>query len=118
MYGICGNVIAADKAFRLGAKVWVAQLSGDIGRHGEFWGPSRGGRNITKWAPMNRVGNYRVAWLPPHLRRICGACAFDDRSGAEREAERVKAAIGMHGDYGATEHPHILDPQTMQRIED
>ena len=68
-YGVVGNVLESDRAFRLGAKVWIAGGTGGEGAYRFEWiGISRGGRIIRKWAPTTRFSNFRAAWIPQHLR--------------------------------------------------
>ena len=64
-YGIVANV-ESDNAFRTGAKVRVLDLQW-IDRV-RCMGVSKSGRQITKIVPLKRLTNFRVAWVPEHLR--------------------------------------------------
>lgn len=66
-YGVVANVVEPDSAFRLGAKAWMRQWHSG-GERAEWAAVSRGGRPITKVAPVTRFGNFRCKWIPEHLR--------------------------------------------------
>lgn len=72
-YGLVANVAKKDPVFRPGAKLWLIQGSG--AETGEWTGLSKGGRRISKWAPYNRMTNYRVKWVPEHLREKVWCCS-------------------------------------------
>lgn len=68
-YGIVANVVETDRVLRTGAKVWL--LGGWNGGGFErvrVRGASRSGRPIEKISPIVRFDNFRVAWMPEHLR--------------------------------------------------
>ncbi|TIT80119.1 MAG: hypothetical protein E5W57_04100 [Mesorhizobium sp.] len=68
-FGLIANVEGVDRIFRMGAKVWLCSGTGGEGWFRfEWWGMSRGGRTLQKWAPTERFTNFRAAWVPPHLR--------------------------------------------------
>lgn len=69
VFGIVANVVYPDRCLRLGAKVWVLDIPGDPDRC-KVRGLSRGGRVVTKWVTARRVGNVRVAFMPPQIRAI------------------------------------------------
>jgi hypothetical protein len=71
-YGIVANVVEIDKVLRRGAKVWLrrAWTGGGYERF-VVVGAARGGRQIEKWTPIVRLDNFRVAWMPEHLRPLC-----------------------------------------------
>ena len=67
-YGIVANVCRIDRCLRLGSK---AYLIGGTGGEGWdrfiWWGMSRGGRMIKKWAATKKFTNFRCAWFPKHI---------------------------------------------------
>lgn len=71
-YGIvCNfhNVTGHDKVFREGGKLWMVYFNGGdpMSRH-EFYGKSRGGRYVRKWASLKNCSNFRSVWVPPRKR--------------------------------------------------
>lgn len=67
-YGIVANIIRTDGHFRTGAKCWITGGAGGQGYDRFVWyGKSRGGRDIFKWAPTHLFQNFRAAWIPPHM---------------------------------------------------
>lgn len=70
MYGIVANVVS-DRILRTGAKVWLLDVNGDA-EHPEVMGLNKSGRMVTKFTNYKRLTNFRVAWIPEHLREhIC-----------------------------------------------
>lgn len=68
-YGVTANVIETDRLLRKGAKVWlIGGWNGGGFERVEVRGASRSGRPIEKMVPIARLGNFRVGWLPEHLR--------------------------------------------------
>lgn len=68
-YGIVANVTEADRLMRANAKCWISGGTGGEGWHRFQWiGLSRSARTIEKWIPTMRMGNFRAAWVPNHLR--------------------------------------------------
>ena len=68
-YGIVANVVETDRLLRKGAKVWLlGGWSGGGFERVTIRGASRSGRQIEKYAPITRFENFRVAWMPEHLR--------------------------------------------------
>ena len=66
MYGIIANVIN-DSVLRTGAKVWIHFCNGDA-EYPNVSGLSRHGRRITKYISYKKLTNFRVAWIPEHMR--------------------------------------------------
>lgn len=68
-FGIVANVIETDRLARTGAKAWLIGGTGGEGWHRFVWHVmTRGSRYIEKWMPTHRMGNFRAAWVPEHLR--------------------------------------------------
>lgn len=68
-FGLIANVAGVDRIFRMGAKVWLCSGTGGEGWFRfEWYGASRSGRPLQKWAPTERFTNFRAAWVPMHLR--------------------------------------------------
>lgn len=75
-YGIIANVLETDRIFRTGAKVWLLTVMNGNFR---WFGMSRGGRNIEKYAPITRFHNFRAAWVPVHMfDRVCWTASRED----------------------------------------
>jgi hypothetical protein len=93
-YGIVANVMEADRAFRLGAKAWLAGGTGGEGWDKFEWiAHSRGSRIIRKWAPSVRFGRFRAAWVPEHLRERVWYMR-----GTREEMEKQAAALNVHAE--------------------
>ena len=68
-YGVVANVMEPDRVLRNGAKVWIMHGWGGGGwERLKVRGLSRGGRTVTKWVPIERLSNFRRAWMPENLR--------------------------------------------------
>jgi hypothetical protein len=101
-YGIIANVLEPDKIFRTGAKVWIAGGTGGEGwTRFEFFGMSRGGRNIRKWAPTVRFHQFRSAWIPDHMRDT--VYYF---TGSSEEMEAIAAQMNDFADSERAAHPN------------
>jgi len=86
MYGIVANVMS-DRVLRTGAKVWIHYCNGDAGCP-VVSGISKGGRAVQKYTHYKRLENFRVAWVPEHMRdRVMWM--WDDRSIAEDRATHL-----------------------------
>ncbi len=67
-FGIVANCIETDRVFRKGAKAWLFGGTGGEGWYRFQWiAKSKGGRNVSKWAPTSRFDGFRAAFIPPHM---------------------------------------------------
>lgn len=96
-YGIIANVLETDRVFRTGAKVWL--LTTQNGR--SIWfGMSRGGRKVQKYAPVHRFHNFRAAWVPVHmLDRVCWR-------GSQADAVIRAAELNTYAEAERAAHPN------------
>ena len=93
-YGIVANSVETDRVFRLGAKAWLCGGTGGEGWDRFRWiAHSRSSRVIEKWAPTERFGNFRAAWIPEHLRERIWYIR-----GSRGEMEKQAAALNVHAD--------------------
>jgi len=88
MYGIVANVLN-DRILRTGAKVWLKDINGDAERQ-LVEGLNKSGRTVEKYIPRKRLGNYRAAWIPEHLRE---GISWKHRFATREEAEKVAADL-------------------------
>lgn len=74
-YGIIANVCKPDRLLKMGSKVWLIGGTGGEGWYKFIWlgRTKKGKRLIKKWAPTNRFCNFRCAWIPEHIRKICNS---------------------------------------------
>ena len=82
-YGIVANVVS-DLTLRIGALVWVLRCNGDNERP-LLSGMSKGGRVVEKYGAYAGLSNFRVKWIPEHMRERV-AWQWDTREAAERSA--------------------------------
>lgn len=107
-YGVVGNVFETDRIFRAGAKVWIAGGTGGEGAYRfEWYGMSRGGRMIRKWAPTIRFHNFRCKWIPEHLREEIWY-----KRGSKEQMEAYAANLNAWSDEMRTEHPNRRPSRT------
>lgn len=96
-YGIIANVLETDRIFRNGAKVWFV---GILNERSRWFGLSRGGRKVEKYAPLHRFHNFRAAWVPVHmLDRVCWR-------GSQGEAVIQAAKLNTLADAERAAHPN------------
>ena len=86
-YGISANVFGPDKVLRTGAKVRIiGGWSGGGFERVRVIGAARNGRQVTKWAPLARLTNFRSQWVTEAQREL-----FDALLIGESEAMAAKA---------------------------
>lgn len=89
-FGIVANV-RKDKAFRINARVWISTIPGDPVTI-LITGKSKGGRSIQKWIQTRNLINFRVKWVPEHLRPMWRSrmppMLFDTKEKAQSEIDR------------------------------
>ena len=90
-YGIACNINDSDSCLRMGSLAWIGGFNdGDWDRH-RLVARTRGGRIVEKWVPTKRLTNFRVKWIPPHLKdRIW---CYGTREEMEAKAGCLKAYI-------------------------
>src|SRR4051812_48854340 len=86
VFGICANVIS-DRALRTNAKVWINYCNGDA-ECPIVLGLSKSGRWITKYTHYKRLTNFRVKWVPEHMREQV-AWRWSIKEDAERRAHQM-----------------------------
>ena len=68
-WGIKCNMKEGDSKIRTGALCWIANTNGGSGNESmRFLARSRGGRRIDIWMATKKLNNFRVSWVPEHLR--------------------------------------------------
>ena len=89
-FGIAANV-KKDHIFRIDAKVWIIMIPGDPASVLTI-GKSKGGRYIQKWIQTRNLNNFRVKWVPEHLRPTWKGkmppMFFDTKKEAQSEMDR------------------------------
>lgn len=91
MFGIVANVLS-DRVLRTGAKVWIERCNGDA-ECPVVRGISKSGRVVEKYTHYKRLTNFRVAWIPEHLRdRVIWQ--WPEKEGAQQVAEKLSSMWG------------------------
>lgn len=83
MYALIANVMT-DHVLRTGAKVYVTEYNGSMGRV-EVWGLNKSGRACVKYMAWKRLTNIRTAWMPEHVAKL-SRIWWDDREAANKVA--------------------------------
>lgn len=91
-WGVKCNVSAPTTALRKGALCWVIFGEG-MNERLYVVARSRGGRHIKTWIGIDRLANFRAAWLPEHLRPHCWQAFSGTRDAAEDEAARLNGHL-------------------------
>jgi len=100
-YGIVANILEVDRAFRFGAKAWMAQWESG-GERARWVALSRGGRIIEKYASVHRFKNFRCAWIPEHLRKRIF------QRGTRKEMEEYALFWEKRAEEARSDHPNRL----------
>ena len=67
-FGIVANALR-DPLFRKGSLCWlVGGWTGGCYERVKMSGLSKGGRRIEKWSALKHFENFRVKWIPDHVR--------------------------------------------------
>lgn len=104
-FGIVANAMEPDRIFRSGAKAWIVTGSGGEGWDRFQWtAMSRGGRYVTKWAPIARFHNFRAAWIPPALSDVI--TGMMDTRGSREEMEHIAEQMNAFADEQRAQHPN------------
>lgn len=81
-WGVKCNTAFPEKAMRTGALCWVSNInSGWGGERLKLFARARDGRQIQTWRPAARLTNFRVGWVPEHMRMDC--CCWDSKEEAQ-----------------------------------
>lgn len=93
-YGIIANIVETDRFVRTGSKSWLVGGTGGEGWYRFVWVVrTRSGQLTKKWLPTKRLGNFRAAWIPDHIREINDGYIYISGTRDEMEAVAVRMSL-------------------------
>lgn len=88
-WGVVGNHRDGEKIIAKGAQCWIDYFNGGSGcDRNPMYLRSRSGRWIRKYVRADWIKDWRVKWIPVHLRPFVQC--YTDKAEAEQEAARMK----------------------------